>query len=154
MDYVSLKIPMGLKAQKHIKSKGKLFSKAELIWETACCNREPGSAPLKQGGDGASGQAAHQLLPLCFRWQSSFLRMVYVIDGSLTCVSGCDWENHCSGLPILKTWLHSSFATICTDCLHSLFLFLKASHAKPSGSGKHTFTEHSACAPWGRITNK
>lgn len=66
-----------------------------------------------------------------------------VIDGALTCADGCDWENHCSVLPILKTWLHCSFATICSECLHSLFLFLGPLMLNNQAGGEHTCTGHS-----------
>lgn len=60
--------------------------------------------------------------------------MVSEIDPALTCAYGCGWEKQSSVLPIPKIWrLQSSFATVCSECLHSLFLFWRASHANSSG---------------------
>lgn len=123
------KYPWVWKPRKHIKSKGKLFSKAELIWGTARWNRKPGSTGPTQGMEPVVGQPPASTLQL----PASLLKTAWLINGALRCPYGRDWESHCSALPILKTWLHSSFATICSECLHSLFLFLRASRAKRPG---------------------
>ena len=140
------------KPRKHIKSKGKLFSKAEFVWETAHCNRKPGSAP-PEAGDGASGQAAHQPLPSCLGRQSSFLRMMWLTVPRPVSM-GATWENHCSVLPILKMWLHCSSAAASSECLHSLFLFLGPPMLNHQAGGKCTCTEYVTCAPWGWAVNQ
>lgn len=132
MDYVSLKIPRGLKAQKtHKKKRETVFqSRAEL--RNCMLEQRAWLSSPEQGMEPVVRQPTSSYPP-CLCWQSSLLRTVYVMDRALTCACGCGWEKQSFVLPILKTWLPSSFATICSECLHSLFLFWRASPANPSG---------------------
>lgn len=144
------KYPWAWKPRKHIKSKEKLFSNAELIWENACCNRKPGSAPPKQGME-----------PVVRQPTSSYPR-AYVDNPRFW-----GWCDRCLDLgrwvwlrkPLLSA-SHTEAMTSLLLCNHLYWMFTqpvsvrRASHAKHQAGGKHTCTEHLACAPWGWIVKK
>lgn len=147
------KYPGVWKPRKHIKSKGKLFSKAELSWETACCNGEPGSAPQSRGWSRWSGSPPAPTLRACVDSPHFWGRCMWWI-APWPAPMGVAAKNRA---PCFPYWRHDFWAplqlsavnvyTACSSSGRPLLLTHRV-------GAQHPLTEHLACALRGRITEK
>lgn len=144
------KYPRVRKPRKHIKSKGKLFSNAELSWETACCNREPGSAP--QSRDGAVVRQPTSSYPHACADSPHFWGQCVWWIPPWPALMGVAEKNKA---PCFPYWRHDFQAplqlpavNVYTACSSSGMPLLLTHRA----GGQHPLTEHLARAPQGRTT--
>lgn len=147
------KYPGVWKPRKHIKRKGKLFSKAELSWETACWNREPGSAPQSRGWSRWSGSPPAPTLHACVDSPHFWGRCMWWIAPWPAPV-GVAEKNRASCFPY---WRHDFRAPSQLSAVN-VYTACSSSGGPPllthRAGAQHPLTEHLACAPRGRIIKK